>query len=144
MATLELIKAVGYDMAYLYAYSLRDRTHAAHKLVDDVPPDVKARRLNEMINTWRADITVINQATEMEKTHLVLIEGDARRKVEGNTTLTGRTDTNKRVLFSNLSESSPGLIAGEYAEVKITGVTGHTLRGEALCRSSIHDWTLKR
>lgn len=43
-------------MAYLYAYSLRDRTHAAHAMVDDVPPDVKARRLQDLINTWRAEV----------------------------------------------------------------------------------------
>ena len=43
--TLDLIRAVGYDQAYLFAYSLRDRTHAAHKLQDDVPLDIKQRRL---------------------------------------------------------------------------------------------------
>jgi tRNA A37 methylthiotransferase MiaB len=47
---------VGYDMAFLYAYSLRDRTHAAHKMEDDVPQEVKARRLQELINTWRAEV----------------------------------------------------------------------------------------
>jgi tRNA A37 methylthiotransferase MiaB len=50
--TLSLIKSVGYDMAYLFAYSLREKTHA-HCYVDDVPDDVKQRRLSELISAFR-------------------------------------------------------------------------------------------
>mmetsp|Transcript_35245 Transcript_35245/g.45452 ORF Transcript_35245/g.45452 Transcript_35245/m.45452 type:complete len:565 (+) Transcript_35245:28-1722(+) len=140
LGTVKLIRDVGYDMAYLYAYSLRDRTHAAHKMEDDVSPEVKARRLNELIETWRTDVTARNLATELDRTHLVLVEGDARKKVEG-VTLTGRTDTNKRVLFTNIDGTE--LRAGDYAEVRITAVTGHTLRGQGLKRSSIDQWASK-
>mmetsp|Transcript_39999 Transcript_39999/g.78728 ORF Transcript_39999/g.78728 Transcript_39999/m.78728 type:complete len:374 (-) Transcript_39999:275-1396(-) len=176
--TLELVKAVGFDMAYLYAYSLRERTHAAHQFEDDVEPLVKKRRLQELIHTWRSEVTARNLATEVGTVHLVLVEGPAKKRLpaslasglwtpvsgvaysgneEGPTmeatisALTGRTDTNKRVVFSDLPEASAaaasssaaacGLRAGDYVEVEVVEATGHTLRGRALKRSSIPEWS---
>ncbi|CAO2142207.1 unnamed protein product [Urochloa humidicola] len=51
--TLTLVRAVGYDMAYMLAYSMREKTHAHRNYEDDVPEDVKQRRLTELINTFR-------------------------------------------------------------------------------------------
>jgi tRNA A37 methylthiotransferase MiaB len=51
--TLSLLDAVGYDMAYMFAYSVREKTHAHRRFEDDVPEDVKKRRLAEVIHTYR-------------------------------------------------------------------------------------------
>ncbi|ONH95293.1 hypothetical protein PRUPE_7G061800 [Prunus persica] len=51
--TLSLVKAVGYDMAYMFAYSMREKTHAHRNYVDDVPEKVKQRRLTELIEAFR-------------------------------------------------------------------------------------------
>ena len=128
-------------MAYLYAYSLREKTHAAHKLRDDVRPEDKSRRLAELITAWRTEVGARNARDEMGRVHLVLVEGPARKAVaagQAAASLTGRTDTNKRLVFSASREYA--LVAGDYAAVRVTDVTGHTLRGEALHRSSIAEW----
>ena len=51
--TLRLVRAVGYDMAYMFAYSMREKTPAHRNYVDDVPDDVKQRRLTELIAVFR-------------------------------------------------------------------------------------------
>lgn len=51
--TLSLLDAVGYDMAYMFAYSVREKTHAHRRFEDDVTDDVKKRRLAEVIDTFR-------------------------------------------------------------------------------------------
>jgi tRNA A37 methylthiotransferase MiaB len=51
--TLSLLEEVKYDMAYLFAYSMREKTHAHRRMQDNVPEDVKKRRLIEMIDTFK-------------------------------------------------------------------------------------------
>ena len=51
--TLSLIEKVQYDMAFLFAYSMREKTHAHRRMQDNVPEDVKKRRLIEMIDTFK-------------------------------------------------------------------------------------------
>jgi len=182
LATLDLIRTVGYDQAFLFAYSLRDRTHAAHKMEDDVPEEVKKRRLQEMIETWRSDTTCRNEQNERDfvpsfgvpgakivpgRLHLVLVEGAAKRPLRSaagveQAALTGRTDTNKRILFTDqpvelLEASAWGLGGssgmftqgaqlnpGDYAVVRVTGVAGHTLRGEPLAKTTLGEWSHAR
>jgi tRNA A37 methylthiotransferase MiaB len=96
--TLSLIREVGYEQAYMFAYSLRERTHAAYHLQDDVPEAVKQRRLQEVIATFREGAAARN-AAEVGRLHLVLVEGPARRSSAEVPQVSGRTDTFKRVVL---------------------------------------------
>ncbi|CAM9828603.1 unnamed protein product, partial [Heterosigma akashiwo] len=150
-ATLDLLEQVGYSQAFMYAYSLRERTRAAYRLEDDVPRATKLRRLQEVIDCFHRTAAAGNRR-ELGRTHLVLVEGPAKR---GEGLLTGRTDTNKRVVFAGErpGEAAAGgarggqggarsppppclLRPGDYAAVRIEAATGHTLRGAALGRAS--------
>src|SRR5699024_8243830 len=93
--TLSLMKKVRYDLAYMFAYSERGRTLAQRKYEDDVPEDVKKRRLTEIIEQQMNIQGELNSAQIGER-HLVLIEGTSKRSDEQ---LCGRTDTNKMVVF---------------------------------------------
>lgn len=97
--TLTLVEQVGYDMAYMFAYSMRDKTHAARTYVDDVHPDVKQRRLAELIDTFRS--TTGQRFTALVgSTQLVLVDGPNKRNAEGE--LIGRNDMGHRVVFPKL------------------------------------------
>lgn len=75
-------------MAFLFAYSMREKTHAHRNYSDDVPAEVKQKRLKEMIDTFLVYQTEVNQK-EVGKTHLLLIEGKAKREVD---VFMGKTD----------------------------------------------------
>ena len=143
--TLDLMNRVRFDQAFMFAYSLRDKTHAARNLLDNVPPDVKKRRLQEVINAFRANVQQKNEEEDLNKMHCVLIEGNAKKSpVEGTTVLQGRTDTNKRVLLPGLLVPSQpegtdavGIDIGDLVVVKIDEVKGHTLRGTPLSKVSM-------
>eukprot|EP00850_Spirogloea_muscicola_P023615 SM000372S13691 [mRNA] locus=s372:53911:57982:- [translate_table: standard] len=94
--TLSLMEAVGYDMAYMFAYSMRERTHAHRRLVDDVPEVVKQRRLQEMIATFRRT-TLQRYQAQLGCRQLVLVEGRDKRNLKGS--LMGRNSQGHRVLF---------------------------------------------
>ncbi len=134
--TLSLMEAVRYDQAFMFMYSERPDTYAARKLTDDVPEDVKKRRLSEIIALQTGHSLESNRA-EIGKTHRVLIEGPSKRSHEQ---LCGRTDTNKMVVFDR-----GNLRPGEYASVTITDCTSATLLGRATeafehgtaCRSTV-------
>ncbi len=93
--TLSLMEAVGYEQAFMFAYSRRERTHAAYHLEDDVPEQVKQRRLREIIEVFRRRAGERNAAEVGTTEHLVLVEGHSKRSTEASPTLTGRTDSNK-------------------------------------------------
>jgi len=97
--TLSLIREVQFDQAFMYAYSLRDRTHAAHNLEDNVPADVKKRRLQEIIDTYRQVLLEKNLREEADQFRLVLVEGPSSKSTPELPMLTGRTEGNKRVVF---------------------------------------------
>jgi len=102
-ATLDLMRFTGYDQAFMFAYSRRDKTHAAKHLQDDVPEAVKQRRLAEVIAAFREGLTARN-AAEVGRRHIVLVEGTSKR---GPEFLTGRTCSFKRAVF-------PAVPLGEY------------------------------
>ena len=94
--TLSLIELIKYDMAFLFSYSMRDKTHAYHNFKDDVTPDIKAERLKRMINIFKENQIFLNKK-EIESYHLVLVEGNGKKQNQ----LFGKTDTNKNVVFFN-------------------------------------------
>jgi hypothetical protein len=68
-------------------------------MTDDVPDEVKSRRLQEVISMFRTNIQIRNDELEVGKLRLLLVEGESRRSKEGARTWGGRTDQNKRVVF---------------------------------------------
>ncbi|KAL1193200.1 CDK5RAP1-like protein [Cardamine amara subsp. amara] len=94
--TLSLVRTVGYDMAYLFAYSMREKTHAHRNYTDDVPEEVKQRRLTELIDAFR-ETTGPCYDSQVGSTQLVLVEGPNKRAPE--TELIGKTDKGHRVSF---------------------------------------------
>lgn len=129
--TLSLMSDVGFDLAYMYAYSERERTLAYRKFEDDIPEEVKKQRLSEIIDQQR-ELQEERNKSEHGTRHLVLVEGFSKRSDEQ---LTGRTDTNKKVVFDREDYTK-----GQYVEVEITGSTSATLLGKAIRESSIADY----
>lgn len=129
--TLSLMAKVKYSLAYMFAYSERERTLAHRKYEDNIPEEVKKRRLTEIIEQQMEIQEELNRR-EIGRRHLVLIEGTSKRSDEQ---LCGRTDTNKMVIFDR-----SGLKKGEYVEVEITDCTSATLFGDVVRKSSIQEF----
>ncbi len=120
--TLSLMEWANFSMAYMFAYSERPGTLAARKYPDDVPEEVKKRRLNEIIRLQTAISLRRNQA-DIGKTFEVLIEGNSRRSDQD---FCGRNSQNKMVVFPQKA----GLKPGDYVQVRIHDATSATLLGE--------------
>ncbi|WP_282958222.1 tRNA (N6-isopentenyl adenosine(37)-C2)-methylthiotransferase MiaB [Halalkalibaculum roseum] len=129
--TMSLMAKVKYDLAYMFAYSERGRTLAQRKYEDNVPEEVKKRRLSEIIEQQMNIQEELNKK-EIGKKHLVLAEGTSKRSDEQ---LCGRTDTNKMVVFDREDYNK-----GDYVEVVINDCTSATLMGEAIKKSSIEEF----
>lgn len=97
--TLSLMEQVKYDQAFMFAYSMRGKTHAHRQLQDDVPEDVKLQRLQEIIHVFRTHVQQRNDEREVDRLRLVLVEGESKKSKPENITWHGRTDQNKRVVF---------------------------------------------
>jgi len=121
--TLNLIKEVKYDGAYMYKYSPRENT-LAWKYEDDVTEEEKIRRLNEIIETQHAVAHDLN-LLEIGREHQILIEGASRKNDE---MWVGRTDTNKVCILPY----SDKLIIGNLANVKVVRTTSATLYSELI------------
>lgn len=129
--TMSLMKTVEYDLAYMFAYSERERTLAHRKYEDNIPEEVKKRRLSEIIQQ-QMSIQEKNNMKELENRHLVLVEGTSKRSDDQ---LSGRSDTNKVVVFDRKDFQK-----GDYVEVEITGSTSATLIAKSIRKSSITDF----
>ena len=123
--SLSLMREVGYDSAFMFKYSERPGTYASKHLPDDVPEDVKIRRLNELI-ALQTDISAQQNKKDEGKEFDVLIEGFSKRSREQ---LMGRTEQNKAVVFPKGSHH-----IGETVRVRITSSTSATLLGEAIVK----------
>ncbi|THU60299.1 hypothetical protein C4D60_Mb07t11160 [Musa balbisiana] len=139
--TLSLVKSVGYDMAYMFAYSMRERTHAHRNYMDDVPDNVKQRRLTELIDTFR-ESTGQRFESQVGTVQLVLVEGPNKRAPESE--LVGRSDRGHKVSFLNVplphsfeTDGKRNPEIGDYVEVRILRSTKASLFGEALARTSL-------
>jgi len=166
--TIDLMERVVFDQAFMFAYSMREKTHAHRKMEDNVPHEIKKQRLAEVIDTFQRLVQRKNEQCEVGKVRLVLVEGESRKSTKQDPQLNGRTDQNKRVYFKNEPCSISGnefssriifndnataisngennknnvvhLEKGDYAAVLITEARGHTLRGEALWRTTSTDF----
>ena len=121
--SLSLMREVGYDSAFMFKYSERPGTYASKHLPDDVPEDVKIRRLNELIHL-QTEMSAIANKKDEGKEFDVLVEGFSKRSREQ---LCGRTEQNKMVVFNKGNHH-----IGETVRVRITGSSSATLLGESL------------
>ena len=121
--TLSLMREVGYDSAYLFKYSERPGTYAAKHLADDVPEEVKVRRLQGLIDLQNK-LSEESNLRDVGKTFEVLVEGFSKRSREQ---LFGRTSQNKVVIFDKKN-----FHVGQFIQVKITGASSATLFGEPI------------
>lgn len=121
--TLSLMEEVRYDHAFMFMYSERPDTYAAKKYRDDVPLDVKKRRLSEIIEL-QTKISFENNRQEIGREHIVLVEGPSKRS---DAQYCGRTDSNKMVVFDRAFSE-----VGEFARVRINDCTSATLIGELI------------
>jgi tRNA-2-methylthio-N6-dimethylallyladenosine synthase len=119
--TLSLMEWAEYDFAYMFKYSERPGTRAARKYNDDVPDEVKTRRLNEIINLQNR-LSARSKKQDIGKVLEVLVEGFSKRSTEH---LTGRTSQNKVVVFPSGDHKK-----GEYVKVLIERCTSATLIGK--------------
>jgi tRNA-2-methylthio-N6-dimethylallyladenosine synthase len=121
--TLSLMKEVQYEYAYMFFYSERPKTLAERKYEDDVPEEVKKRRLTEVVDLQREHSLKGNQAA-VGKVHKVLIEGTSKRSEEH---LFGRNTQNAVVIFPKEQYKK-----GQYVNVLVNDCTSATLLGEAV------------
>lgn len=119
--TLELFRKVGFDYAYMFYYSERPGTLAARHYPDDVPLDVKTRRLNEII-AQQSELSLKSNQNDIGKTFRVLVEGPSKKNPEE---LCGRSGSNKMCVFPG-----KGHKAGDYVDVKVLSCTSATLIGK--------------
>ena len=119
--TLELFRKVGFDYAYMFYYSERPGTLAARHYPDDVPLDVKTRRLNEII-ALQSELSLKSNQNDIGKTFMVLVEGPSKKNPEE---LCGRSGSNKMCVFPG-----KGHKAGDYVDVKVLSCTSATLIGK--------------
>ena len=121
--TLSLMEKAGFDYAYMFKYSERPQTLAAENYSDDVPDEVKERRLKEVIQ-MQQKLSYRSNKDDLGKVVEVLIEGCSKRSKDH---LSGRNSQNKVVVFPKTVQSP-----GEYVRVKITRFTSATLIGEVV------------
>lgn len=129
--TMSLMREVEFELAYMFAYSERERTLAHRKMEDGVPEEVKKARLTQIIDQQMA-IQLQNNLKEIGAVHIVLTENVSKRSAEQ---LSGRTDTNKMVVFDR-KEYKPG----DYVVVEITDATSATLIGKPIKKTTLTEY----
>jgi len=121
--TLSLMNYVQYDYSYMFFYSERPGTLAARKFTDDVPLEVKKRRLQEIIDKQR-ELSLLRNQSDIGKIHRVLVEGFSKKS---EADLSGRNDQNKMVIFPKGNFKK-----GDYVNVRVTSCSVGTLFGEPI------------
>jgi tRNA-2-methylthio-N6-dimethylallyladenosine synthase len=124
--SLSLMEYCKFDLAYMYYYSERPGTLAARRMEDDVPLEVKKKRLQEMVNLFRKH-SLESMQKDVGKTFRVLIEGDSKKS---KSDFFGRNDQNKVIVFPKGNYQ-----IGEYANVEVTSCTSGTLIGKTAVRA---------
>jgi tRNA-2-methylthio-N6-dimethylallyladenosine synthase len=121
--TISLMENIQFDYAYMFSYSERPKTLAERKYPDDVPAEVKSRRLAEIVELQRKN-SGIKTALGLGKVHEVLVEGFSKKSAD---MLMGRNPQNTVVVFPKGNYKK-----GDYVNVMVTKCTTSTLIGEAV------------
>ena len=119
--SLSLMRECGYDSAFMFKYSERPGTFASRHFPDDVPEEIKIRRLEELI-ALQNELSAESNQRCIGKEYEILVEGVSKRSKEQ---LFGRTEQNKVVVFDRGNHRP-----GEYVKVRITDASSATLKGE--------------
>jgi len=122
LETLSLMEWAEFDFAYMFKYSERPGTKAARKFPDDVPGDIKTRRLNEIISLQNK-LSARSKRNDVGRTFEVLVEGSSKRSADH---LSGRNSQNKVVVFPRGNQ-----VPGQYVRVTVEESTSATLIGTA-------------
>ncbi|XP_056016488.1 mitochondrial tRNA methylthiotransferase CDK5RAP1-like [Ostrea edulis] len=144
--TLSLIEEVQYRYVYQFAYSMRQKTHAYHRLKDTVPQSVKRRRVDEVIECSRRGMLGLNQS-QIGQEQLILIEGSSKRSSRD---IWGRNDGSIKVVIPSdpipsceRGDNPRNITVGDYVVVKILSANSQTLIGQPLYHSSLANYTVK-
>ena len=128
LMTLEVIQKVRYDGAFMFKYSPREGTKA-YDMVDDISEEVKAKRLNDIIDLQHKISFEINQA-EIGSEQIILVEGNSKKSDDF---FVGRTDTNKILIFPKRDD----IKTGDYVKVKINRATSATLFADVVEKEAL-------
>jgi tRNA-2-methylthio-N6-dimethylallyladenosine synthase len=120
--TLSLMAQAGYDFSYMFFYSERPGTLAAKRYPDDIPLEIKKRRLDEVVQLQNR-LSLESNRRDVGKTYTVLIEGDSKRSARH---WMGRSTQNKVIVFPKPDQS---LTKGDYVRVRVEDCTQATLIG---------------
>ncbi len=123
--TLSVMELSRFDMAYMFSYSERPGTLAERRYTDDIPDDVKKRRLEEIIK-MQNNLSRENYLQDIGKSYEVLIEATSKRSEHD---WSGRNTQNKVVIFP---KNGKDLKKGDYVHVRVTRATSATLIGEMI------------
>jgi tRNA-2-methylthio-N6-dimethylallyladenosine synthase len=126
--TLSMIEFAKYSMSYMFFYSERPGTLAARKYEDDIPEEVKKRRLQEIIRLQN-QVSFAHNKADIGKTFKVLIEGDSKKSDQE---FKGRNSQNKMIVFPKQA----GLKPGDYTFVTVHDATSATLKGEIVAQEN--------
>lgn len=121
--TLSLMEAVKYDFGYMFSYSERPNTQAQRKLDDDVPKEIKKRRLQEIIDLQMKH-SLIRNKEQIGKSHKVLVEGVSKKSKQE---LYGRNSQNTVIVFPK-EDCKPG----DYVLIYVESCTSATLKGKVI------------
>lgn len=121
--TLSLMEWVGFDSAFMFKFSMRPGTYAHKNFEDDIPEEVKSRRLQEIINL-QSRMSLDSNHNDIGQIVEVLVDGYSKKSEEN---YCGRTAQNKLAVFPK-----KGLNMGDYVRVKVTNCTQTTLIGEVV------------
>jgi tRNA-2-methylthio-N6-dimethylallyladenosine synthase len=121
--SLSLMEWAGFDFAYMFKYSERPGTSAARKYPDDIPEEIKTRRLNEII-ALQNRLSAKSKKADVGKIHHVLVEGTSKKSDDF---LFGRNSQNKVVVFPE-----EGLNPGDYVSILVEKSTSATLIGKVV------------
>ncbi|MBK9256288.1 MAG: tRNA (N6-isopentenyl adenosine(37)-C2)-methylthiotransferase MiaB [Saprospiraceae bacterium] len=124
--TLSIIEWAKFSMSYMFYYSERPGTPAAKKLTDDIPEDIKKRRLQEVVDIQRL-VSLEHNLADIGKVFKVLVEGDSKKS---KLDFKGRNSQNKMINFPKAECVKPG----EYVMVRVTEANAGTLRGEIVVK----------
>ncbi|XP_028042180.1 CDK5 regulatory subunit-associated protein 1 [Bombyx mandarina] len=142
--TLSLMELVDYNTAFLFPYSMREKTTAYRRYEDDVPDHVKKERHGRLLEVYRRKSQTLNEA-EVGNTHLVLVEGVVKKTGQ----LYGRNEVYMKVVFDEgeIMSDDGGKRAmriGDYVAVKIVGAKSSVLSGVPLCHTSLSEFYRER
>jgi tRNA-2-methylthio-N6-dimethylallyladenosine synthase len=121
--TIDIMKYSNYDYAYMYFYSERPGTLASKRFKDDIPEEIKKRRLTEIVDV-QYHLSLKSNQRDIGKTFKILVDGESKKN---SNFWKGRNDQNKVAVFE---KKHHGIKMGDYVNVKINSCTKGTLLGE--------------